>query len=68
MFDKPGKRITALKKLCKFTHWTPVDTKDSAWLYCHKDDTRVEGPWEFGERPLRQFVKGECNQARAAKN
>lgn len=51
--EKPGKRISALKKVCPYTHWTPVDTKDSAWKYCHKEDTRVEGPWEFGERPLR---------------
>ena len=26
--DKPGKRISALKKVCPYTHWTPVDTKD----------------------------------------
>lgn len=60
-----AKRITAMKKMCKHTHWTPVNTKDSAWQYCHKEETRVEGPWEFGERPLRQNVKGESAQARA---
>lgn len=68
MFEKPGKRLTALKKVCSHTHWTVVDTKDSAWKYCHKEDTRVEGPWEFGSRPLRQNVKGESAEARAEKN
>lgn len=68
MFEKPGKRLTALKKVCPYTHWTVVDTKDSAWKYCHKAETRVEGPWEYGSRPLRQYVKGESTQARAEKN
>lgn len=33
-----------------------------------KEDTRIEGPWEFGTKPLRQNVAGECKEARRAKN
>ena len=33
-----------------------------------KEDTGIEGPWEFGEKPLRQNVKGESQAARAEKN
>jgi len=62
------KRVTALKKLCKFTHWQPVTKDNGASDYCLKEDTRVEGPWEFGKKPLRQYVKGECKEARAEKN
>ena len=64
---KPGKRITAMKKVCKYTHWEPVGKDNGAADYCMKEDTRVEGPWEFGEKPLHQNVKGEAAQARQEK-
>lgn len=59
---KPGQRITALKKVCKYTHWTVVGIDNGADQYCMKEETRVEGPIEFGEKPLHQNVKGECKQ------
>lgn len=42
-------RIAALKKLVKEIHWesrggTPEQARD----YCMKEDTRIEGPWEYG--------------------
>jgi len=61
-------RITAMKKHCQHTSWTPVTRDNGASDYCLKEDTRIEGPWEFGIKPLRQNVKGECKEARAAKN
>lgn len=64
---KPGKRITAMKKTCKFTHWHPVMKDNGASDYCMKEDTRLEGPWEFGVKPLHQNVKGECKEQRQAK-
>ena len=57
-----------MKKLCKHTHWQPVGVDNGAADYCQKDETRVEGPYEFGEKPLHQNVKGECKEARAEKN
>jgi len=66
--EKDKKRITAMKKYCKYTHWHPVKKDNGASDYCLKDETRLEGPWEFGTKPLRQNVKGECKEARAAKN
>lgn len=59
---KPGKRITAMKKVCKHTHWHPVGIDNGAAAYCMKEDTRIEGPFEFGEKPLHQNVKGECRE------
>ena len=38
---KPGKRITAMKKVCKHTHWHPVGIDNGAGDYCMKEDTRV---------------------------
>jgi len=46
------KRITAMKKLCAHTHWEPVGKDNGASSYAMKEETRVEGPWEFGSRPL----------------
>lgn len=67
-FGKDKKtRVTALKKVCKHTHWTPIGKDNGADQYAMKEETRVEGPWEFGEKPLRQNVKDECRQARQEK-
>jgi len=30
-----------------------------------KEDTRVEGPWEFGLKPARKNVKGETKERNA---
>ena len=42
------KRITAMKKVCKHTHWHPVGVDNGAADYCQKEETRLEGPFEFG--------------------
>ena len=65
---KPGKRITAMKKVCKYTHWEPVKKDNGAADYCMKEDTRVEGPWTFGERPLNMTVSEDNLKRRKLKN
>ena len=57
------KRITAMKKVCKHTHWEPVNKDNGAADYCMKEDTRVEGPWTYGERPL-DMTRSEDNKKR----
>lgn len=47
-------RITALKKLCPHSHFTVVKKDNGASEYCLKEDTRVDGPWEFGKKPLKR--------------
>lgn len=45
-------RLTSLKKLDARAHWLPA--KGSALqnkAYCTKEDTRIEGPFEFGSLP-----------------
>ena len=64
----PGKRITAMKKVCKYTHWEPVGKDNGAADYCQKEETRVEGPWTFGERPLNMTVSEDNLKRRKLKN
>lgn len=33
--------------------------------YCLKEDTRLEGPWEFGVKPARKNVRGETAERNA---
>lgn len=53
-FKKPGQRLSYLKKYCARSHFEVVKFNNGADKYCMKEDTRVEGPWEFGEKPVRR--------------
>lgn len=47
---KSNYRLAALKKYSDRAHWEPrFGTHAQAVAYCQKADTRVKGPWEFGE-------------------
>lgn len=35
---------------CQTMHCEPCKDEDAAIAYCKKIDTRIDGPWEFGER------------------
>ena len=52
-----------MKKICKYTHWEPVKKDNGAADYCMKEETRLEGPWIFGERPL-DMTNSEDNKKR----
>lgn len=44
------KRLSSMKQLDKRAHWEPMQgTVAQAVAYCKKTDTRVDGPWEYGE-------------------
>lgn len=43
--------LGGMKKIHKAVHWEPVRVDNGASEYCMKEDTRVEGPWEFGTKP-----------------
>jgi Putative viral replication protein. len=49
-FENPT-RISALKKHCSKSHFERVGKDNGASSYAMKEDTRVEGPWEFGLKP-----------------
>jgi len=42
-----------MKKLDSEVHWDPIKRDNGAADYCMKDDTRVEGPYQFGTKPVR---------------
>lgn len=48
-FKRP-KRLGGLKKIHKSIHWEQRrGTREQARDYCMKEDTREDGPWEFGD-------------------
>lgn len=45
-----NQRFAACKKLLPTAHWEPrKGSRNQARDYAMKEDTRIEGPWEFGE-------------------
>jgi hypothetical protein len=56
---KSKSRMAALKKLDKRAHFQMVKFDNGASDYCLKEESRVEGPYEFGLKPCRKNVKGD---------
>lgn len=57
-------RLTGLQKLTlpHRPHWERrKGTRDQAREYCMKEDTRVDGPWEAGEKPWDSKSQGKRN-------
>lgn len=52
-------RLASLKKHCQRAHFEAVGKDNGASSYAIKEETRVEGPWEFGIKPARRDVKGD---------
>lgn len=50
-------RATCLKKFDSKLHIKVVNRDNGAGDYCNKVDTRVDGPWTFGEKPIRRNNK-----------
>ena len=57
-FENPV-RLSALKKHDSRAHFEPVKRDNGASDYCLKQETRLDGPWEFGVKPARKNFKGE---------
>lgn len=57
-FHNP-QRFSALKRFDPKVHWEPVKSAKASQKYCLKEDTRVEGPYEFGDYPLERNSKVE---------
>lgn len=63
IFAKPI-RITGARKLDARAHWEiKRGTTQQARDYCTKDDSRVSGPYEFGEAPNAQGTRTDLNAA-----
>lgn len=49
--------MTKIKKIDNRLHIEIVKKNNGADTYCMKEETRVEGPWEFGEKPIERNNK-----------
>ena len=47
-------RLAHFKKCLPQAHCEPVLVDNGADKYCMKQETRVDGPWEFGEKPMQR--------------
>lgn len=64
--DKP-QAMSFMKKICARSHWELARSDAASRRYVMKEDTRVEGPWEFGKRPLSDNNKADVEEKRAKK-
>jgi len=58
-------RISKITGYDKRVHCEAVKVNNGADTYCMKTDTRVEGPWEFGERPHKRNSKVDWDLIKA---
>ena len=50
-------RLAHYKKTLPQAHCEPVKVDNGADKYCMKQDTRIDGPWEYGVKPLQRNSK-----------
>lgn len=51
------KRAAHIKKKDMRLHIEIVKINNGADEYCMKEDTRIDGPWEFGVKPVKRNSK-----------
>lgn len=61
---KAPSRITRLTKIDKKLHIEKVLVNNGADKYCMKEETRIEGPFEFGVRPIERNSKTDWELVR----
>jgi hypothetical protein len=59
-------RLVALKKFDSKPHWELARNVDRSIVYCMKEDTRVEGPYEYGIRPIKRDSKVDWEEVKNA--
>lgn len=61
---KQPQAMSYMKKVCNRSHWELCRNSSASEKYVLKDDTRVDGPWEFGTRPVEDRNKHDVEQRR----
>lgn len=59
-----AKRLAAMKKIHSSINWSTVLVNNGAHDYCMKEETRVEGPWEFGTKPVQKNNKTDWEEVK----
>lgn len=58
------KSLALYKKLDKRIHAEPVLINNGAHSYCLKEDTRIDGPWEYGKKPVQRNNKTDWEEVK----
>lgn len=61
---KNSTRGTKLTKYDPKGHYIGVTLDNGVGKYVMKDDTRVEGPWEFGVKPVQRNSKTDWEEVK----
>jgi len=61
-FFKSQVRLAHYKKTLPAAHCEPVQVDNGAAKYCMKEDTRVQGPWEYGTKPIQRNSKTDWQE------
>lgn len=54
---KTPKKVGGITKFDKAIHAEKVIVNNGADTYCMKEDTRLEGPFEYGTKPVKRNDK-----------
>lgn len=54
--------MSYLKKIDNKIHLEPVRINNGAHDYCMKEETRIDGPWEFGTKPVQRNNKKDWSE------
>lgn len=54
-----------MHKVDKKAHYEGVKVNNGADDYCMKEDTRQDGPWEFGIKPVKRNSKTDWDEVKA---
>lgn len=55
-------RCSKITKFDKNLHCEKVNRNNGADDYCMKEEGRIEGPWEFGDKPVRRNRKTDWDE------
>lgn len=64
-FGGKSTRFTAVKNMLPTAHIEKAKSPYDAWKYCGKEESRVEGPVEFGVPPAAKNRKGDTKARNA---
>jgi hypothetical protein len=59
---KDAQRLSFYKNFDVRIHAEPIQINNGAHDYCMKDDTRIDGPWEYGVKPVQRNNKTDWDQ------
>lgn len=57
-------RCSAIKKIDNKLHIEVVKINNGAHTYCMKEDTRLEGPFEHGKKPVQRNNKTDWEEVK----